>query len=161
MISYYYFNQQILSDKQLLIFLKKWYYYYYYYYFYSLIRNEIDRKTEDFEGLTSWCQRGMVWLGRCLRIWKPNPSSNWHLENLKKRQRTIPHLFVSQRERERERTKAMASSKLQALWNHPAGPKTSESTQIFNPFFSIRFLIFHLCFVFCVISMLRFFDSIG
>ena len=102
MISYYYFNQKILSDKQLLIFLKKWYYYYYYYYFYSLIRNEIDPKTEDFEGLTSWCRRGIVWLGRCLRIWKPNPSSNWHLENLKKRQRTIPHLFVSERERERE-----------------------------------------------------------
>ena len=160
MISYYYFNQQILPDKQLLVFFfKKKRNYYYYFYF--LIRNEIDPKTKDFEGLTNCCQRGMVWLGRCLRIWKPNPSSTWHLENLKKRQRTIPHLFVSDSERERERTKTMASSKLQALWNHPAGPKTSESAQIFNPFISIHFLIFHLCFVFCVISMLRFFDSIG
>ena len=73
----------------------------------------------------------------------------WESENqTPKRQRTIPHFFVSGRERERERTKAMASSKLQALWNHPAGPKTSESTQIFNPFISIHFLIFYLCFVF-------------
>jgi len=29
----------------------------------------------------------------------------------------------------------MATSKLQALWNHPAGPKTSESSISMNVFF--------------------------
>jgi len=36
----------------------------------------------------------------------------------------------------------MATSKLQAFWNHPAGPKTSELLRIFVLFISIRVFIY-------------------
>lgn len=78
-----------------------------------------------FEGI--WpieLQRGMVWLTkRCRARTKTNqrlsfgPGTN---------RRSQPFLCLAERERE----SSMATSKLQALWNHPAGPKTSESTRL-------------------------------
>lgn len=50
--------------------------------------------------------------------------------------------------RETETTESMAASKLQALWNHPAGPKTSELTPPHLFCYSnqtVDFLFIYLC----------------